>query len=94
MLTKMLFGLAADLLKAVDAVIPIKEEPMTLMRMSDFGTIWVSDLTPRSVEAQHGDTYYASRREVDESDELAEERKTQSKGDFITMKERNGIVLE
>lgn len=40
------------------------------------------------------DVGYASRREVDESDELAEERKTQSKGDFITMKERNGIVLE
>lgn len=91
MLTKTLFGLAADLLRRV---VSDMEEMIELMMMWDFGTIWVSDLTHRPTEAQHVDTHYPSRREIDESDDLAGEKKTEPKREFIAMKERSGIVLE
>ena len=94
MLTKTLFGLAAILLRAVDVAISAMTEQMTQMRMANFITKWVSDLTHRPTEPQHGDTHYASRREVDESDDLAGQSKTEPKRHFITMRERNGIVLE
>ena len=87
MLKKTLSGRAADLLKAVDAAISAMTEPMTQMRMAAFGTKWVSDLAPRPTEAQHGDTHYASRREIDESDDLAGQSKTEPKRRFITMRE-------
>ena len=69
-------------------------EMIELMTMWDFGTIWVSDLTHRPTEAQHVDTHYPSRREIDESHDLAGEKKTEPRKEFIAMKERNGIVLE
>ena len=90
MLTKTLFGLAVDLLRLV---ISAMAEMTQLMMMWDFGTIWVSDLTHRPTEAQHVDTHYPSRREIDESDDLAGDKKTEPEREFIAMKERSGIVL-
>lgn len=45
MLTKTLFGLAADLLRAVNVAILAMAEPIMMMMKSEFGTKWVSDFT-------------------------------------------------
>ena len=80
MLTKTLFGLAADLLRAVDVAISAMADLIQRMMMSNFGTIWVSDLHPRPLEAQHGDTNYALEQKLTRAMTWQEKRRQNPKG--------------